>query len=52
VSAATLDPGTHSVHSGHGAQGGAGGALAGSALSLNTWRQTLDTLRDLTARRT
>ena len=28
------------------------GALTGSALSLGTWRQTVDTLRDLTARRT
>jgi len=28
------------------------GALAGSALSLSTWRQTVDSLRDLTARRT
>ena len=28
------------------------GALAGSALSPHTWRQTLETLRDLTARRT
>jgi flagellar protein FliO/FliZ len=28
------------------------GALAGSALSPATWRQTVDTLRDLTARRT
>jgi flagellar protein FliO/FliZ len=27
-------------------------ALAGSALSLGTWRQTVDSLRDLTARRT
>jgi flagellar protein FliO/FliZ len=27
-----------------------GGALAGSALSLKTWRQTVETLRDLTAR--
>lgn len=28
------------------------GALSGSALSLSTWRQTVDTLRDLTVRRT
>jgi flagellar protein FliO/FliZ len=28
----------------------AGGALTGSALSLKTWRQTIETLRDLTAR--
>ncbi|MDT4932861.1 MAG: flagellar protein FliO/FliZ [Pseudonocardiales bacterium] len=28
----------------------AGSALAGSALSLKTWRQTIETLRDLTAR--
>lgn len=28
----------------------AGGALAGSALSPKTWRQTIETLRDLTAR--
>jgi flagellar protein FliO/FliZ len=28
------------------------GVLTGSALSLSTWRQTVDTLRDLTARRT
>jgi flagellar protein FliO/FliZ len=28
----------------------AGGALAGSALSLKTWRQTIETLRDITAR--
>jgi flagellar protein FliO/FliZ len=46
VTAAPLDPSVH------GARGVQGGALAGSALSLNTWRQTLDTLRDLTARRT
>jgi flagellar protein FliO/FliZ len=28
------------------------GGLSGSALSLSTWRQTVDTLRDLTVRRT